>query len=55
MFRRRILAELRAVEAQAVALRDALSMIAPNPWDLAFAKRVFADPFTRSTLHDFLA
>jgi Txe/YoeB family toxin of Txe-Axe toxin-antitoxin module len=43
MFSRRILVELRAVEAQAAALRDALNMVAPDPWDLAFAKRVFAD------------
>jgi hypothetical protein len=55
MFSRRILAELRAVEARAAALRDALNMIAPDLWDLAFAKRVSADPHTRSALYDLLA
>ena len=55
MFSRRILAELRTVEAQAAALRDALNMIAPDRWDLAFAKRVSADPHTRLALYDLLA
>ncbi len=55
MFSRRILAELRAVEAQAAALRDALNMIAPDPWDLASGKRVSADPHTGSALYDLLA
>ena len=55
MFSRRILAELRTVEARAAALRDALNMIAPDRWDLAFAKRVSADPHTRLALYDLLA
>uniref|UniRef100_A0A2N9FF49 Uncharacterized protein n=1 Tax=Fagus sylvatica TaxID=28930 RepID=A0A2N9FF49_FAGSY len=55
MFSRRILAELRVVEARAAALRDALNMVAPNPWDLAFAKRISADPVVGSALHDLLA
>jgi Txe/YoeB family toxin of Txe-Axe toxin-antitoxin module len=55
MFSRRILAELRVVEARAVALRDALNMVAPDLWDLAAAKRVFADPLIGSALHDLLA
>jgi hypothetical protein len=55
MFNRRILAELRVVEAQAAALRDALNMVAPDPWDLAFAKRVSTDPLIGSALHDLLA
>ena len=55
MFSRRILAELRAMEARAAALRDALNMVAPDPWDLATAKRVSADPLIGSALHDLLA
>ena len=55
MFSRRILAELRSLEAQAATLRDALNMVAPNPWDLAFARRVSVDPVVRSALHDLLA
>ena len=55
MFSRRILAKLRVVEARADALRDALNMVAPDPWDLAFAKRVSADPLIGSALHDLLA
>ena len=55
MFSRRILAELRAVEARAATLRDALNMVAPDPWDLAFAKRVSADPVIGLALHDLLA
>ncbi len=55
MFSRRILAELRAVEARAAALRDALNMVAPNPWDLASARRVSAEPHAESTLYGLLA
>jgi hypothetical protein len=55
MFSRRILAKLRVVEACAAALRDALNMVAPNPWNLAFAKRISANPNVGSTLHDLLA
>ena len=54
-FSRRILAELRAVEARAAALRDALNMVAPNPWDLAFARRISANPVAGSAFHDLLA
>uniref|UniRef100_A0A2N9ETN5 Aminotransferase-like plant mobile domain-containing protein n=1 Tax=Fagus sylvatica TaxID=28930 RepID=A0A2N9ETN5_FAGSY len=36
MFSRRILAELRAVEARAAALRDALNIIAPEPVGFGF-------------------
>jgi Txe/YoeB family toxin of Txe-Axe toxin-antitoxin module len=55
MFSRRILAKLRVVEARAAALRDALNMVAPNSWDLAFAKRISADLVVGSALHDLLA
>jgi Txe/YoeB family toxin of Txe-Axe toxin-antitoxin module len=55
MFSRRILVELRVVEARAVALRDALNMVAPDLWDLAAAKRVSVDPLIGSALHDLLA
>jgi hypothetical protein len=55
MFSRRILAELRAVEARAAALRDALSIIAPNPWDLVFARGVSAESHAESALYGLLA
>ena len=55
IFSRRILAELRVAEAHVAALRDALNMVAPNPWDLAFAKRVSADFHAESALHGLLA
>ena len=55
MFSRRILVELRVVEAQAAALRDALNIIAPDPWDLASARRVSADPHVGSALYGLLA
>ncbi len=55
MFSRRILAKLRAVEAQAAALRDALSIIAPDLWDLASAKRVSTEPHVGSALYGLLA
>ena len=55
MFSRRILAELRAVEARAAALRDALNIIAPDPWDLASARRVSEDPHVGPALYGLLA
>uniref|UniRef100_A0A2N9EY06 Aminotransferase-like plant mobile domain-containing protein n=1 Tax=Fagus sylvatica TaxID=28930 RepID=A0A2N9EY06_FAGSY len=55
IFSRRILAELRVVEACAVALRDALNMVAPNPWDLASARGVSAEPHAESALYGLLA
>jgi hypothetical protein len=55
MFSRRILAELRVVEACAAALRDALNIIAPNPWDVASARGVSADPHAKSALYGLLA
>uniref|UniRef100_A0A2N9FSB1 Aminotransferase-like plant mobile domain-containing protein n=1 Tax=Fagus sylvatica TaxID=28930 RepID=A0A2N9FSB1_FAGSY len=55
MFSRRILVELRAIEARAAALREALNMVAPNPWDLASARGVFADPHAELALYGLLA
>ncbi len=55
MFSRRILVELRAVETRATALREALNMVAPNPWDLASAKGVSADPYAESAIYGLLA
>ena len=55
IFSRRILAELRVVEACAVTLRDALNMVAPNPWDLASARGVSAEPHAKSALYGLLA
>jgi hypothetical protein len=55
MFSRRILAELRAVEARAAALRDALSIIAPDPWDLVSARGVSAESHAESALYGLLA
>uniref|UniRef100_A0A2N9HCZ5 Uncharacterized protein n=1 Tax=Fagus sylvatica TaxID=28930 RepID=A0A2N9HCZ5_FAGSY len=37
IFSRTVLAELREAEARVAALRDALDVVAPNPWDLASA------------------
>uniref|UniRef100_A0A2N9FZL9 Uncharacterized protein n=1 Tax=Fagus sylvatica TaxID=28930 RepID=A0A2N9FZL9_FAGSY len=51
----RILAELRVVEAHAAALRDALNMVAPNPWDLASARGVSVEPHAESALYGLLA
>uniref|UniRef100_A0A2N9FDZ1 Aminotransferase-like plant mobile domain-containing protein n=1 Tax=Fagus sylvatica TaxID=28930 RepID=A0A2N9FDZ1_FAGSY len=42
IFSRRVLAELRVAEARVAALRDALNTVAPDPWDLASARRVSA-------------
>jgi hypothetical protein len=55
IFSRRILAELRAVEARTVALRDALSIIAPDLWDLASARGVSAEPYVGSVFYGLLA
>ncbi len=55
MFSRRILAELRAVEARAAVLRDALSIIASDPWHLASARGVSAEPYAGSALYGLLA
>ena len=55
IFSRRILAELRAVEARAAAWKDALNIIAPNPWDVASARRVSADPHVGSAFYGLLA
>uniref|UniRef100_A0A2N9EV39 Aminotransferase-like plant mobile domain-containing protein n=1 Tax=Fagus sylvatica TaxID=28930 RepID=A0A2N9EV39_FAGSY len=54
MFSGRILAELRVVEARAAALRDTLNMVAPNPWDLASARGVSAEPRAESALYGLL-
>jgi hypothetical protein len=55
MFNKRILAELRVVEAHAAALRDALNMVAPNPWDLASARGVSAKSQAESAFYGLLA
>uniref|UniRef100_A0A2N9FBL7 Aminotransferase-like plant mobile domain-containing protein n=1 Tax=Fagus sylvatica TaxID=28930 RepID=A0A2N9FBL7_FAGSY len=55
IFSRRILTKLRAAEAHVVALRGALNMVAPNPWDLASARRVSAESHAESALHGLLA
>jgi hypothetical protein len=54
MFSRKILAELRAVEARAAALRNALSVIAPDPWHLASARGVSAESCAESALYGLL-
>ena len=43
------------MEARAAALRDALNMVALNPWDLASAKGVSAEPHAKSALYGLLA
>uniref|UniRef100_A0A2N9INJ7 Uncharacterized protein n=1 Tax=Fagus sylvatica TaxID=28930 RepID=A0A2N9INJ7_FAGSY len=55
MFSRRVLAKLREVEARVAALRDVLNIVAPNPWDLASARRASAESNVGSALHDLLA
>jgi hypothetical protein len=50
IFSRRVLAELRVAEARVTALRDALNTVAPNPWDLASARRVSAETHAESAL-----
>uniref|UniRef100_A0A2N9FRU8 Aminotransferase-like plant mobile domain-containing protein n=1 Tax=Fagus sylvatica TaxID=28930 RepID=A0A2N9FRU8_FAGSY len=55
MFSRRVLAELREAEARVAALRDALNIVATNPWDLASARRASTESNVGSALHDLLA
>ena len=55
IFSRRILTELRAAEARVAALRDALNMVAPNPWDLASARRVSTESHGESAFNGLLA
>ena len=55
LFSRRILVELRAAEACVAALRNALNVIAPNPWDLASVRRASAESEDVSALRDLLA
>jgi hypothetical protein len=55
MFSRRILAELRVAEARVAALRDALDMVALDPWDLASARRVPAEAHAESALQGLLS
>ena len=55
IFSRRILTELRAAEAHVAALRGALNMVVPNPWDLASARKISAESHAKSTLHGLLA
>ena len=49
------MAELRVAEARVAALRDALNMVAPNPWDLASARRVSVETYVESALYGLLA
>ena len=46
---------MREAEARVAALRNALNVIAPNPWDLASARRASAESKDASALHDLLA
>ena len=55
LFSRMVLAELRAAEAHVGAFRDALNVVALNPWDLASARRASAESDVGSALHDLLA
>uniref|UniRef100_A0A2N9G5C2 Uncharacterized protein n=1 Tax=Fagus sylvatica TaxID=28930 RepID=A0A2N9G5C2_FAGSY len=55
IFSRRVLAELRVAEARVAALRDALNTVAPNPWDLASARRVYAEAHAESALQGLLS
>uniref|UniRef100_A0A2N9FFS5 Aminotransferase-like plant mobile domain-containing protein n=1 Tax=Fagus sylvatica TaxID=28930 RepID=A0A2N9FFS5_FAGSY len=55
MFSRRVLVELREAEARVAALRDALNIVAPNPWDLAAARGASAESDGGSAFHDLLA
>ena len=47
--------ELRAAEAHVAALRDALNIVVPNPWDLASARRVSVESHAESAFHSLLA
>jgi hypothetical protein len=55
IFSRRVLAELRIAEARVAALRDTLNTVAPDPWDLAFARRVSAEAHAESALQGLLS
>jgi hypothetical protein len=55
IFSRRVLAELRVAEARVAALRDALNTVAPNPWDLASARRASAEARAESALQGLLS
>jgi hypothetical protein len=55
MFSRRILAELRVAEARVAVLREALNTVAPNPWDLASARRASTEARTESALQGLLS
>jgi hypothetical protein len=55
IFSRRVLAELRVAEARVAALREALNIVAPNPWDLASARRVSAEARAESALQGLLS
>uniref|UniRef100_A0A2N9GS51 Aminotransferase-like plant mobile domain-containing protein n=1 Tax=Fagus sylvatica TaxID=28930 RepID=A0A2N9GS51_FAGSY len=55
MFSRRVLAELRVAEARVAALRAALNTVAPNPWDLASARRASAEARAESALQNLLS
>ena len=54
MFSRKILAELKVVEARAVALRNSLSVVAPDPWHLVSARGVSAESCAESALYGLL-
>jgi hypothetical protein len=55
IFSRKVLAELRVAKARVAELRDALNMVAPNPWDLASARRVSAETHVESALYGLLS
>ena len=55
IFSRRVLAELRVAEARVTTLRDALNTVAPDPWDLASARRVSAETHAESALQGLLS
>ena len=54
MFSRKILAELKVVEARAIALRNSLSVVAPDPWHLVSARGVSAESCAESALYGLL-
>uniref|UniRef100_A0A2N9J6L3 Uncharacterized protein n=1 Tax=Fagus sylvatica TaxID=28930 RepID=A0A2N9J6L3_FAGSY len=54
MFSRKILDKLMAVEARAVALRNSLSVVAPDPWHLVSARGVSAESCAESALYGLL-
>ena len=55
IFSRRVLAELRIAKARVAALRDALNTVAPDPWDLASARRVSAEAHAESAFQGLLS